>query len=124
MSEFEFENENPFAKLRKSAKMAPTRVNNKQYGGQKAKFTKAVEILEAAIADITETAGYVTTKHERDHIAKYLLQAEEAMEKIHEFIEMHGEHEAAQIEDNPDYVQDGPAFQIPDFPAKKFARMT
>ena len=106
MSEIEALGENPFEKLKKSAKMPPqpVRISNKQYGGQKAKFTKAIEVLEIAIKDIVDTSGYVTTKTERDHIAKYVTQAEESMEKVQDFLEIHGEHEAAQIDEDPDYV--------------------
>ena len=74
MSEIEKAAENPFELLRKSAKMSqqPAKIGNKQYGGQKAKFTKAIEILEIAIRDITTNAGHVTTKSEREHFAKFV----------------------------------------------------
>ena len=60
----------------------PTKYTPKQYGGQKAKFTKAVEVLETTTKEIEEDIRYVTTTAEREKLKKYLTQAEDAMEKI------------------------------------------
>ena len=76
----------------------PIKVTPKQYGGQKAKFTKAMEILETTITEIAQDAGHVTTQAERDKLKKYLLQTEEAIDKIQEFLDTHAEHESAQIQ--------------------------
>ena len=84
----------------------PLKITSKQYGGQKAKFTKALEILESTINEIAQDAGHVTTTAERDKLKKYVGQCEEAMDKIQEFIEAHGEHEAAQIQRDENYVDE------------------
>ena len=84
----------------------PIKITPKQYGGQKAKFTKAMEILESTITEIAQDAGHVTTTAERDKLKKYLLQCEEAMEKIQEFLDTHAEHEAAQIQRDENCVDD------------------
>ena len=86
----------------------PIKITPKQYGGQKAKFTKAMEILESTITEIAQDAGHVTTTAERDKLKKYLLQCEEAMEKIQEFLDTHAEHEAAQIQREANYVDARP----------------
>ena len=86
--------------------LLPIKITSKQYGGQKAKFTKAMEVLESTINEIAQDAGHVTTTAERDKLKKYVLQCEEAMEKIQEFLESHGEHEAAQIQVDENYVDD------------------
>ena len=75
----------------------PTRYTSKQYGGQKAKFTKAMEVLESTTKEIEEDIGYVTTPTEREKLKKYLTQAEDAIEKVQEFLEVHGEHKAEQV---------------------------
>ena len=84
----------------------PTKFTPKQYGGQKTKFTKAIDVLETTTKEIEEDVGYVTTTTEREKLTKYLTQAEDAMEKIQEFLEIHGEHEAAQIINDPAYVDE------------------
>ena len=39
----------------------PTKFTSKQYGGQKTKFTKAIDVLETTTKEIEEDIGYVTT---------------------------------------------------------------
>ena len=84
----------------------PTKYTSKQYGGQKAKFTKAIEVLESTTKEIEEDIGYVTTSTEREKLTKYLTQAEEAIEKVQEFLEVHGEHEAEQVRNDHTYVDE------------------
>ena len=82
----------------------PIKVTQRQYGGVKAKYTKAMDILKPLVKNIEESAGHVTTAQERETLKKYLTQAEEALDKIQEYLEQHTEHEAIQIEANEDYV--------------------
>ena len=109
--------ENPFLRL-KMPPALPIKVTPKQYGGQKAKFTKAMEILETTITEIAQDAGHVTTQAERDKLKKYLLQTEEAIDKIQEFLDTHAEHESAQIQRDENYVDDELKAQADDFDEK------
>ena len=84
----------------------PIKITSKQYGGQKTKFTKAIDVLETTTKEIEEDIGYVTTTTEREKLTKYLTQAEDAMEKIQEFLDIHGEHEAAQANTDATYVDE------------------
>ena len=80
------------------------KITPRQYGGVKAKFTKAIDVLESLIKDIEAGAGEVTTAAERETCKKYILQAEEANDKVAELLAQHTEHEASKIEADPEYV--------------------
>ena len=82
----------------------PMKITPRQYGGVKAKFTKAIDVLESLIKDIEAGAGEVTTAAERETCKKYILQAEEANDKVAELLAQHTEHEASKIEADPEYV--------------------